>query len=47
MTPTDELVLSKLHSNEKIRNELHPSELKYLINLVTREVNKAYGIFEG
>ncbi len=45
MTPTNELVLSKLQSNEIIRNQLHPSELRYLLNLVGNDVNRSWGIF--
>lgn len=45
MTPTNELVASKLRSNEVIRNELHPSELRYLIKLVEDDVNRSWGNF--
>ena len=45
MTPTNELTYAKLQSNEIIRNELHPSELKYLLNLVEDDVNRSWGIF--
>lgn len=45
MTSTNELVLSKLNSNKAIRDELHPSELKYLLKIVNDDVNRSWGIF--
>jgi hypothetical protein len=46
MTPTNELVASKLRSNEELRSLFHPSELKYLIKLVEDDVNRSWGVFQ-
>lgn len=46
MTPTNEMALARLTSDKTVRDVFHPSELKYLINLVTDDVNRSYGVFK-
>lgn len=46
MTPTNEMALERLRSDETVRSAFHPSELKYLINLVNDDVNRSWGVFK-